>query len=59
MFQVLLLEVVDYLEGKFDLYDGRHNGAVKVWDNAWDEMRTLGYNPETAAGIRAYIRVQL
>ena len=51
-----LREVVDYLEGGVDIYDGLHEETIKVWNNAWDEMVWLGIEPDTAAGIKKYIR---
>ena len=47
--------VIAYLEGKVDIYNGNHPEAVRIWNEAWDEMKFLGYDPETVEGIRAYI----
>ena len=50
-----LREVVDYLEGKIDIYDGEHEETIKAWDSAWDEMIWQGIKPDSAAGIKKYI----
>ena len=50
-----LKTVIDYLRGEVDIYNGNHPEAVRIWDEAWDEMKFLGYDPETVEGIRAYI----
>lgn len=55
----LLMQVIDYLNGKIDIYDGKHQGALIAWDDAWSEMKYLGYNPESASDIKAYIRNEL
>ena len=49
-------EVIDYLEGRVDIYDGRHAKTIKTWNNAWNEMVWLGIKPYTAAGIKKYIK---
>ena len=51
-----LREVIAYLEGRIDLYDGRHAKTVDAWNNAWDEMVWLGSKPDTPQGIKKYIR---
>ena len=51
-----LREVIDYLEGKVDIYDGLHEETIKAWNDAWDEMVWLGIKPDTVAGIKKYIR---
>ena len=51
-----LREVIDYLEGRIDIYDGLHDDTIKAWDKAWDEMLWQGIIPDTAAGIKKYIR---
>lgn len=50
-----LREVIDYLEGKIDIYDGRHWETVEVWNDAWDEMVWTGIEPDTVDGIKKYI----
>ncbi len=54
-----MLVVIDYLNGKTDIYDGKHGDIVNAWNDAWDEMKWMGYNPETAGGIKKYINEQL
>lgn len=50
-----LREVIKYLNGEVDIYDGLHEETIKVWNNAWDEMVWLGIKPDTAVGIKKYI----
>lgn len=59
MYKENLKKVIAYLRGDLDIYDGNHSDVVLTWDDAWDEMRFLGYNPETVDGIRAYILNEL
>ena len=54
-----LQNIINYLEGKIDLYNGEYEKSIKVWNQAWDEMRFLGYNPSTIQGIQKYIKQQL
>lgn len=54
-----LQNVIDYLNGKIDLYDGNYEQSIQAWDQAWDEMRFMGYNPETTQGMSKYIKEQL
>jgi len=54
-----LQNVIDYLNGKIDLYNGEYEKSIKVWSEAWDEIRFLGYNPSTIQGIQKYIKEQL
>jgi hypothetical protein len=54
-----LQNVINYLEGKIDLYNGEYEKSIEIWNQAWDEMRFLGYNPSTIQGIQKYIKEQL
>ena len=54
-----LQKVIDYLNGKIDLYNGQYQKTIEVWNEAWDEMKWMGYNPETVTGIEKYITEQL
>jgi hypothetical protein len=54
-----LQNVIDYLNGKIDLYNGKYEKSIQVWNEIWDECRFMGYNPETATGIEKYIKEQL
>lgn len=47
--------VVDYLNQKIDIYDGKHEKTIIAWNNAWDEMKFQGYKPDTVQGIKKYI----
>jgi hypothetical protein len=51
--------VISYLRGEQDIYDGKHSDVIRIWDNAWDEMRFLGYDPQTVDGIQNYIAKEL
>lgn len=54
-----LQNVIDYLNGKIDLYNGQYEKSIATWNEVWDEMRFLGYNPSTIQGIQKYIKEQL
>lgn len=54
-----LQNVIDYLNGKIDLYNGQYEKSISIWNEVWDEMRFLGYNPSTIQGIQKYIKEQL
>ena len=54
-----LQNVIDYLNGNIDLYNGQYNRSIQVWNQAWDEMKWMGYDPETVTGIKKYITEQL
>ncbi len=51
-----LREVIKYLNGEVDIYDGLHEETINAWNDAWDEMVWLGIKPDTVAGITKYIR---
>ncbi len=50
-----LREVIDYLEGRVNIYDGEHNETIDAWNSAWDEMVWMGIKPDTTSGIKKYI----
>ena len=54
-----LLNVIDYLNGKIDLYNGQYNQSIQVWESVWDEIQYMGYKPDTVKGIQKYISEQL
>ena len=54
-----LQNVINYLKGKIDLYNGEYEKSIEIWNQAWDEMSFLGYNPNTIQGIQKYIKEQL
>lgn len=54
-----LQNVIDYLNGNIDLYNGQYNRSIQVWDQVWDEMKWMGYDPQTVKGINKYISEQL
>ena len=51
--------VIKYLKGEIDLYNGKYQNVINTWNQAWDEMKFMGYNPQTAEGIKKYITEQL
>jgi hypothetical protein len=59
MYKKHLQNVIDYLNGKIDLYNGQYNQSINVWNEAWDEMRFMGYDPQTVTGIKKYMQEQL
>ena len=54
-----LMLVIKYLKGEIDIYNGQYENAINTWNEAWDEMNFMGYNPQTVEGIKKYIRDQL
>lgn len=54
-----LQNIVDYLNGKIDLYNGNYEKSIMLWNQVWDELKFMGYNPETTQGINKYIKEQL
>jgi len=56
MFKENLLKVIDYLEGKIDIYNGQYANVINTWNDAWDEMRWQGYDPQTINGIQKYMK---
>lgn len=59
MYKNNLKMVIKYLKGEVDIYNGKHNHVVNTWNQAYDEMQYMGYNPQTAEGIQKYITEQL
>lgn len=59
MYKSNLKKVIEYLKGNLDIYDGNHEEVVNTWNQAWDEMKWLGYNPENANSIANYIALEL
>lgn len=59
MYKKNLQMVIKYLKGEIDIYNGTHECVIKTWNQAWDEMNFLGYNPQTINGIQRYIAEQL
>ncbi len=51
--------VIKYLKGEIDIYNGEYQNVIDTWNNAWDEMVWMGYNPESVAGIQRYINENL
>lgn len=48
-------QVIDYLEGKIDIYDGNYEKVPNTWNSAWDEMRYQNYQPDNPTHIRKYL----
>lgn len=59
MYKHNLRLVIKYLKGEIDLYNGQYQNAIDTWNQAWDEMKWLGYNPENANSIANYIALEL
>ena len=59
MYKNNLMLVIKYLKGEIDLYNGKYQNVINTWNQAWDEMKFMGYNPQTAEGIKKYITEQL
>lgn len=55
MYRNNLLLVIKYLKGEIDIYNGKYNHVINTWEQAWDEIRFAGCNPQTAEGIQRYI----
>ena len=54
-----LQNIIDYLNGKIDLYNGQYEKSISIWNEVWDEMKWMGYKPDTVHGIKRYIAEQL
>ena len=54
-----LVMVILYLEGEVDIYNGEYESVVATWDQVWDEMIYLGYDPECPESIRRYLVFEL
>ncbi len=59
MYKKNLMLVIKYLKGEIDIYNGEYQNVIDTWNNAWDEMVWMGYNPESVAGIQRYINENL
>ncbi len=59
MYKKNLRKVIDYLDGKQDIYDGKHDDVIATWNDAWDEMLWTGYDPQNAKSIKRYIQNEL
>lgn len=59
MYKKNLMLVIKYLKGEIDIYNGKYQNVINTWNQAWDEMNFMGYNPQTAEGIKKYITEQL
>ena len=54
-----LQNVINYLKGNIDLYNGQYEKSIQIWNEVWDEMKWMGYNPQSAKDISKYINEQL
>lgn len=59
MYKKNLMLVVKYLKGELDIYNGKYEDVINTWNDAWDEMKYLGYNPEKVQDVKKYIRDEL
>ena len=53
--KIKLNVVIEYLNGKTDIYNGNYQDVITVWNNVWDEMLYMGYNPESISDIKRYM----
>lgn len=56
MYKKNLMTVIEYLKGKINIYDGKHENVIRTWNQAWDEMSWMGYDPQTVEGIQKYLK---
>ena len=54
-----LVMVILFLEGEVDIYNGEYDSVVATWNQAWDEMKDLGYDPECPESIGRYLVFEL
>ena len=59
MYKRNLMLVIKYLQGEIDIYNGEYQNVINTWNQAWDEMKYMGYNPESINSIRNYIAIEL
>ncbi len=59
MYRKNLMLVIKYLKGEIDIYNGEYMEVIKTWNQAWNEMKWMGYNPENANSIANYIALEL
>lgn len=59
MYKNNLMLVIKYLKGEIDIYNGEYQNVINTWNQAWDEMKFMGYNPESINSIKNYIALEL
>jgi hypothetical protein len=59
MYKRNLKLVIKYLEGEIDIYNKDYINVVEFWEQVWDELSFMGYNPQNPNSIRKYIKEQL
>lgn len=47
-------KIIEYLKGKIDIYTKEYFSIVLFWDKIWDEMKWMGYDPESVRDLRKY-----
>ena len=50
-----IINIICYLEGKLDIYNGEYERTIQVWHSIWDEMRYMGLNPESVKDLKQYM----
>ena len=50
-----IINIILYLQGDLDIYNGKHERTIQVWDNIWDEMKYMGLNPESVKDLKQYM----
>lgn len=48
-------KIIQYLEGRLDIYNGEHDKTVQIWDSVWGEMLFMGLNPHSINDLKQYI----
>jgi hypothetical protein len=59
MYKRNLKLIIKYLEGEIDIYNKDYINVVEFWEQVWDELSFMGYNPQNPNSIRKYIKEQL
>ena len=50
-----IINIILYLQGNLDIYNGEHERTIQVWNSIWDEMKYMGLNPESVKDLKRYM----
>ena len=50
-----IINIILYLQGSLDIYNGEHERTIQVWNNIWNEMKYMGLNPESIKDLKRYM----
>lgn len=50
-----IINIILYLQGTLDIYNGEHNKTIQIWDSIWSEMLFMGLNPESVKDLKQYM----